>query len=1198
MSLKQDQPNSVLYELALAAMGETHARPMATLILERLMHYTGASRGAILMNLQPSSSQAGMTADVFVAAGDPALRGLEGKTAEWPTRLLTGNHEAFEPKGFPGGGKDQHAISLNLPGLGCIVLYFTEPPAETAAFRQLLSPILSKLAHSLSHLIDSEARALALEQSEARFRGLIQSSPDWVWEVDAQGRYTFASRKIFDHLGYTPEEAIGKTPFDFMTPQEAKRIAAVFTDLAASRLPFFGLENVNLHKQGHLVILETSGVPILDAQGRLTGYRGIDRDITQRKRNEEALRKAKEAAEASSHAKTVFLSSMSHELRTPLNAILGHAQLIAMSDNLPQEAATSAQEIMHAGNILLSLINEVLDLASIEAGEARMQLEPLLLTDVLKECIAQNAETAKLHKTPLKCVTICEHCRIEADRAFLLQALNQLVSNAIKFNREGGEVSISCHAAENGRTRISVTDVGPGISPDDQAKLFMPFNRLGAEKGRIEGVGIGLAIAQRLVELMSGRIGVDSTPGKGSTFWVELPAVMSDSGDEPCAGLRSAQQQAAMRVLVADDYAPNRTILQMQLATLGHEVDLAEDGSIALNLWLEKKHDLILADLNMPVMDGLALARAVREREKGSARHTPIVCITAADQADETDKCLAAGMDDLLAKPIVLETLREKIARWTASAVQVAAPAPAYSGEAVLDVASLYQILGEVQPEQARSLIGTFIDAARKGLAQLAVAAGNDEIAREMHKQKSSARTVGAMRYASRAAALEQSAKRGEPQDFTTALGELDGELRRVEAAYAELATDGDNAQPPRLLASHGAILVIDDDQVVLQQMSAMLAGLGASQVFTASSGPHALQLLAERSGDFETLICDLNMPSMDGIEVIRLFGRTGYRGKLILMSGADEKVLSTAGKLAELQGLRVLGQVQKPVASSHIVALLSQRSEPRRRLRTVVSEVSPESIRDGIDRDEFSIWFQPKVDAASLRPVGVEALARWQHPSRGLLLPDSFIGVAERAGLVGELSQVLTSKALVEGSQLRIAGFPLSIAINLSGLWLDDLMLPDFILATALAAHLRPEDIILEVTETGVMKDLTTALDVLTRLRLKGFGLSIDDFGIGYSSFEQLGRIPFTELKLDRSFVSKGVRDATARAILQSSMDVAHRMKLSTVAEGVETEADLELVRSFGCDRVQGHYIAQPMPVEDLVDWLRRFRPSAKAQA
>jgi EAL domain-containing protein (putative c-di-GMP-specific phosphodiesterase class I) len=162
-------------------------------------------------------------------------------------------------------------------------------------------------------------------------------------------------------------------------------------------------------------------------------------------------------------------------------------------------------------------------------------------------------------------------------------------------------------------------------------------------------------------------------------------------------------------------------------------------------------------------------------------------------------------------------------------------------------------------------------------------------------------------------------------------------------------------------------------------------------------------------------------------------------------------------------------------------------------------------------------------------------------------------------------------------------------VAINLSGAWLTDLALPEFMLSNTLAVGLRAEDVILEVTETGVMEDVTSALDVLSRLRLKGFGLSIDDFGIGYSSFEQLARIPFTEMKLDRSFVSKAGEEAAALAILESSMDMARKLHLSTVAESIETEADLKLVRRLGCELAQGYLIAKPMPVSDLIIWLEK---------
>ena len=1193
MALSHDRSVPVLYDLAMAMAGETRPRPLATAVLQRLLAHTGGACGAVLLHPATAVDGSSVTAQVYVAIGNPALRAMEGRAMALTTALLAGGDGQAGPSRFPGDEKYRHTLAFDLPGLGHLLLFFRRAPADAAQQQRLFAPILARFARNLQHDLDSEATALALQQSEARFRSMIESTSDWFWEVDTQGVFTFSNAKVRDLLGYPPEEVIGKTPFDFMPPAEARHVGWAFRDIAANRWPFSGLENVNRHRDGHEVVLETSGVPILDAAGNYLGYRGIDRDITARKQEQEALLRAKEAAEASSHAKTRFLSSISHELRTPLNAILGHAQLLAMQEGMPEAATLSADEIMQAGNSLLTLLNGVIELADLESGGVDLETEALDVTGVMEDCLAHNAAAAQLRRIPLDCATTCERCRVMADRHALLQVMNHLVGNAIKFNRDGGQVSLGCQALRNGRIRLSVTDTGPGIAPADQAQLFVAFDRLGAEKGQIGGAGIGLAVSRRLVDAMAGSIGVDSPQGGGSTFWVELPAAATSVVCDGCTPAQAPRKGglAGAHVLVAEDYVPNQTILQLQLTTLGCHADIAGDGAVALEKWRAGAHDLILADLNMPVMDGIELARAVRADEAASDRHTPIVCITAADQAAELRRCHDAGIDDVLAKPIALDALRSKLVRWLGSGEAEGAAVPQAAGDAILDLDALYQVLGDVNPEQARALVATFLRAAGEGLRQLAAASGDAAMVREMHKQKSSARTVGAQRYAKLAEALEQSAKRGEAADFGAPLAALRGALADVEAAYASLR-DAPDTKPaaPQPLAGHGALLVVDDDPVVLQQMAAMLATRGVREVLTANSGAEALEQVKAHNGGLEALVCDLNMPGMDGVELIRQFGRSGYRGGLILMSGADEKVLNTVGKLADLQGLRVLGQVQKPVTPEQMTGLLSRRIPPRARRRPTSAplEASPQSIRDGIARDEFTVWFQPKVDAGSLRPVGVEALARWQHPDHGLLSPEVFIGVAEREGLVGELSQVLTSRALMEGARLHEAGFPLSIAVNLSGLWLDDLLLPDFMLATTQAAGLRAADVILEVTETGVMKELTTALDVLSRLRLKGFGLSIDDFGIGYSSFEQLDRIPFTELKLDRSFVGKGTTDATARAILQGSMDMARRMALTTVAEGVETEAGLELVRQMGCDRVQGYLIAAPMPTAELIAWLR----------
>ncbi len=884
-----------------------------------------------------------------------------------------------------------------------------------------------------------------------------------------------------------------------------------------------------------------------------------------------------EKAEAANHSKNLFLSSMSHELRTPLNAILGYAQLMQLDTDLPAQAIENAGEIHRAGDHLLSLLNDVLDLARIESGNMEMQISTIALSDVVRLCCTQNSRLAASRNITLVRDDSCNRFKIDADSHHLLQVLNNLLSNAIKYNRQGGRVTLSAEASGH-CIRIFVSDTGIGMTPEEQKQLFQPFNRLGAEMGAIEGVGIGLAVARRLVEAMHGSIGVDSEPGTGSTFRVELPGTAIQTAKLP-------------HILVVEDYLPNRNVLRMQLQTLGCKVDMASNGAEALTKYRATSYDLILSDLNMPVMDGLALALAVREDEKSSGRHIPIIAITAAAVDAELKNCRTAGMDDTLTKPIALEGLRSMLARWLGMTSVTFGQTTIADDNAILNLDHLYHNLGKIDPAQAQNLIATFISATGEGLAR-AESGDSAAVSREMHKQKSSARTVGALRYAQLAEALEQQTREEQTIYIEASLTALRAALQEVAAAACNLhETPFAGPVATTSFTTLKCVLVIDDDPVVVQQMSSLLATLGVPLVLNARNGLEAMKVLLANKGGIELLLCDLNMPEMDGVELIRNIGKTGFDGGVILISGADEKVLATVSRLAGLQGLCVLGQLRKPVVAAQIAPLLSLSCKvpDSDRPAFVAPVITQDDIIAGMEGGEFLVWLQPKVVSSSLRTVGVEALARWIRQDGNFVPPDIFITVAEQTGLIGKLSQMLLAAALNEGAKLRVAGFPLKIAINLSGRWLNDLSLPDFILARTLSAGLQAEDVILEVTETGVLEDLTTALDVLTRLRIKGFGLSIDDFGIGYSSFEQLGRIPFTEMKLDRSFVSKGSQDAAARAILESSMDMAHKLGLSTVAEGVETEADLELMRTLGCDLLQGYLIAKPMPTADLINWLHK---------
>ncbi|MDD5366139.1 MAG: EAL domain-containing response regulator [Gallionellaceae bacterium] len=385
--------------------------------------------------------------------------------------------------------------------------------------------------------------------------------------------------------------------------------------------------------------------------------------------------------------------------------------------------------------------------------------------------------------------------------------------------------------------------------------------------------------------------------------------------------------------------------------------------------------------------------------------------------------------------------------------------------------------------------------------------------------------------------------------------------------------------------------LVVDDDAFMLKVITRSLHALGHDRVVTCSNGVEGLLKLDQNTPP-DVILCDLNMPEMDGVEFLRKLAGTGYDGSLVVISGEDQRILGTAESLARAHRLDILGYLGKPFKSEALKEILSRR-QPRVQAAAPCAPAepcSPADIRRGLDAHEFIVYFQPKVELASGGVVCVEALARWQHSVRGMVAPDQFIPVAEQYGLIGALTERVLTDSLQQVQAWRQQGLELKIAINVS---MDDLVQLDFpekVLACAEAAGIRPFDITLEVTESRLMRDPLAPLDILTRLRLKRIGLSIDDFGTGYSNLAQLQNIPFDELKLDRSFVQGAAWNLAAKDILESTVDLAKKLNMTVVAEGVETRADWDLVVALGCDLAQGYFIAKPMPGADLPFWLKTW--------
>ena len=383
-------------------------------------------------------------------------------------------------------------------------------------------------------------------------------------------------------------------------------------------------------------------------------------------------------------------------------------------------------------------------------------------------------------------------------------------------------------------------------------------------------------------------------------------------------------------------------------------------------------------------------------------------------------------------------------------------------------------------------------------------------------------------------------------------------------------------------------VLVVDDDELMLDLAVAALDSLGFGRISAALTGADGLRILDELGAD--VVLCDLNMPEMDGVEFLRHLSARRYQGCIVLMSGEDQRILRTAESLAKAHGLNVLGAVEKPITAP-MLALLRDEIEPLHRRSSAPAPapiiISAADLRQAMDADQIAVFFQPKVSVRTGRITGVETLARWKHPAYGYIPPAQFIAIAEREGMIDEITRTIITKAMREAGRWRKLGYDLSIAVNVSTQTVGRLDLPEFVEKTALMFGVEPCRVMVEVTETQLMRDLTRSLDTLTRLRLRRIGLSIDDFGTGYSSLEQLQRVPFVELKIDRAFVDGASHDDAARAILESSIVLAKRLGLTTVAEGVEQAADFALLEELGCDLVQGWFFAPAMPSEALLPWI-----------
>jgi PAS domain S-box-containing protein len=536
-----------------------------------------------------------------------------------------------------------------------------------------IGPLLCEDAGTADRATDAQ-RQNALLKAGALQNAILTSANFSIIATDEKGIIQLFNVGAERMLGYRAAEVVNViSPSDIHDPQEVMaRAQALSLELATTIAPGFealafkasreiedSYELTYIRKDGSRFPAIVSITALRDDYGDIIGYLLIGTDNSVRKRVESELNEAMAAAEKANRAKTDFLSGMSHELRTPLNAILGFAQLVESGSPSPTPSQKrSLDQILKAGWYLLELINEILDLALIESGKLTLSREPVSLVEVMLECRAMIEPQAQKRGIGMTFPRFEIPYFVKADRTRVKQVLINLLFNAIKYNKPGGAVAVECALASPASIRISVRDTGVGLAPEQLAQLFQPFNRLGKESGTEEGTGIGLVVTKRLVDLMGGTIGADSTVGVGSVFWIELTRTSAPQLAVEQAVLATLTRPevavggALLRTLLYVEDNPANLELVEQLIARRPDLRLlsAADGNIGVEFARAYQPEVILMDINLPGLSGIEALHILRADP--ATAHIPVIALSANAVPRDIEKGLEAGFFNYLTKPI------------------------------------------------------------------------------------------------------------------------------------------------------------------------------------------------------------------------------------------------------------------------------------------------------------------------------------------------------------------------------------------------------------------------------------------------------------------------------------------------------------------------------------------------------------------
>ncbi|MDT9001222.1 CHASE domain-containing protein [Paucibacter sp. APW11] len=591
-------------------------------------------------------------------------RGCESLPDAMPvkSKMISVGARQWQIDVYPASGGLQGQAGNSLPfalvGLASTALLGALLLIITGRAQRIATLVAERTAQLKSEVEQREQASLALKDREQRLRNVLDNAPIGVVFTDLQDHALGANPYFCRLLGYDADTLLKQRMLDLTHPDDRAEDERLMAALISGEIPMYQRLKRYIGRHGQIVRARALVTVLRDAQGQVYNLVGVVEDIAERLKLQE-LEQAREHAEAASQAKNEFLSRMSHELRTPLNAMLGFAQLLELDREPPlsQRQEGWAAQIQLAGWHLLDMINDTLDLSRIESGDLRLELQPLHVPTMLDEVQALVESDAAVRGISFARVLAPQGLWMRGDPTRVKQVLINLLSNAIKYNLEDGRVELGSRLDENGMLELTVTDTGMGMSPEQLAQLFQPFNRLGREHSEIEGTGIGLVISKRLAEAMGGSLSAESEFGQGSSFVLRLPlAEAPEPGQRPAAPPAPLPVAALQkrRLIYVEDNATNAEVMRGMLSQRSDlQMELCVDMQSGLERILEAQPDLVLLDLQLPDGDGLSLLRELR----AAGASMPIIMVSANAVAEQIEACLAAGAQHYLTKPVELREL-------------------------------------------------------------------------------------------------------------------------------------------------------------------------------------------------------------------------------------------------------------------------------------------------------------------------------------------------------------------------------------------------------------------------------------------------------------------------------------------------------------------------------------------------------------